>query len=226
MTFIEAHGGEVFAESEGLNQGAKFGFWVPPSRGHMIDIYEIFGIAAPIVSLVAFIPYFRSILKGKTRPSSPSWWTWTILAFVIVLSSWAGGAPWQVLLLPAWLCISHLAVSILSIKFGDNKLDLRNKICVGSAIFAILLWILTGNPLLALGLSILSDLFASIPNFRHVYLNPEQEDRIAWTIGWLSAVLEVLAIKNWTFAESGWALYFILNLTIILFFLYRKKLKI
>jgi hypothetical protein len=190
-----------------------------------MNYYEIFGITAPIVSVIAFVPYFKSILQNKTKPSSASWWTWTILTFVIVVSSWASGASWQVLLLPAWLCISQLAVSILSIKFGDNKWDSRNKICVGGAILGILFWALTGNPLLALGFSILSDLFASIPNFRHVFLNPEQENKIAWTIGWLSAVFEILAIKNWVFASSGWAIYFILNMTLILYFLYRKKRK-
>jgi len=188
-----------------------------------MNYHEIFGISAPIVSLIAFIPYLKSILEGRTKPSSASWWTWTILTFVIFISSLASGASWQVLLLPAWLCISQLVVSILSIKFGEKKWDLRNNVCVGGAILGILLWILTGNALLALGFSILADLFASMPNFRHIFLNPEQEDRIAWTIGWLSAVFEVLAIKNWGFASSGWAIYFILNMTVNLYFLYRKR---
>ncbi len=188
-----------------------------------MSYFEVFGILAPIASLVGFVPYLRSILKGKTKPSSASWWTWTILVFVTTISSWAGGAPWQVLLLPASLCVTQFVVCILSIKFGDKKWDLRNKICVGGAIFGILLWVFTGNPLLALGLSIVSDLFASIPNFRHVFHNPEQENKLAWTIGWLSAVFEILAIKNWTFAESSWAIYFILNMSVVLYLLYRRR---
>jgi hypothetical protein len=190
---------------------------------YMAHLYDIFGIAALVTSLIGFIPYFISILKGETKPSSASWWTWTVLAFVATISSFAGGAPWQVLLLPAWLCLSQLAVSILSIKYGDHKWDVRNKICIGVALFSIILWIITGNPLLALGLSIIADLFASIPNFRHVALNPEQEDKLAWTIGWLAAVFEILAIQNWTFASSGWAIYFILNMSTVLYFLHRKR---
>ena len=186
--------------------------------------YEIFGIIAPIVSFVSIVPYIKSILKGKTKPSSASWWTWTISTFIIVISSLSSGVSWQILLLPAWLCIYQLLVSILSIKFGDKKWDVKNKIYVGIAFFGILLWILTNNALLALGFSILSDLFASMPNFRHIFINPEQENKIAWIIGWLSAVFEILAVKNWTLASSGWAIYFILNMTAILFFLYRKKL--
>ena len=188
-----------------------------------MNYYEIFGIAAPIVSVIGFVPYFRSILQGKTKPSAASWWTWTVLAFVAVISSWVGGAPWPVLLLPAWLFVSQFAVAILSIKRGDNTWDLRNKLCVGGAIVGILLWIVTGNPLLALGLTIVSDLFASMPNFRHVFTNPEQEDKLAWTIGWFSAVFEVLAVKDWSFASSSWAIYFILNMTVVILLLYRKK---
>jgi hypothetical protein len=184
---------------------------------------NFFGIAATLLSLAAFLPYVTSILKKRTKPSGASWWTWTILTFIVVISSWAGGASLQILLLPAWLCISQLAVAILSIKFGDNKWDLSNKICFGGAIFSVLLWFLTDNPLFALGFSILSDLFASIPNFRHVFSNPEQENRIAWTIGWLSALLEILAIKNVTLVESSWAIYFILNMTGVLVLIYRRR---
>ena len=144
--------------------------------------------------------------------------------FIAVISSWAGGAPWQILLLPSWLCISQLVVSILSIKYGDNDWDLLNKLYIGGAIIGLLLWVLTGNPLLALGFSIVADLFASIPNFRHVFFNPEQEDRFAWTLGWLAAFFEILAIKNWTFASSAWPIYFILNMTVVLFFLYKRNI--
>ena len=191
----------------------------------MITLHDLFGIIAFIISAIAFIPYFISIFKGKTEPSTASWWTWTILALVATASSFAAGADWQVLILPAWLCLSQLAVAIVSIKYGDNHWDLRNKLCVAGAFVSIVLWIVTGNPLIALGLTILADLFASIPNFRHVAKNPELEDRFAWSLGWLSALLEIFAIKNWNFASSGWAIYFILNMSVVLFFLYRRKKK-
>ena len=56
---------------------------------------EIFGILAPAISFIAFVPYFKSILQGKTKPSAASWWTWAILAFVSVGSSWAGARRGQ-----------------------------------------------------------------------------------------------------------------------------------
>jgi hypothetical protein len=89
-------------------------------------MHNLCGIAAPVISMVAFIPYLRSILRNKTKPSAASWWTWTLLTFVAVASSRASGAHWQVLLLPLWLCFSQLTVAILATKFGNNNWDFKN----------------------------------------------------------------------------------------------------
>lgn len=191
--------------------------------------FDFWGITAVITSLVAFIPYIFSILKGGTKPSAPSWLTWTFLTFIVVISSWAAGASWQVLLLPIWLCFSQFLVTVLAFKRGDNNWDKINIICVALAIVGIGLWWLTGNPLLALFITIMADLFASIPNFRHVFMNPQQENVLGWAIGWLSSVFEIFAIHEWSLAESGWAIYFLLNMSITLFLITRpmifRKLK-
>lgn len=191
--------------------------------------YNFWGIVAVITSLVAFIPYIFSILKGKTKPSAPSWLTWTFLTFVVVISSRAAGASWQVLLLPIWLCFSQFLVTVLAIKWGDNNWDKININCIALAIIGVGLWWFTGNPLLALFSVIVADSFASIPNFRHVWINPEQENLTGWTLGWLSSVFELFTVHEWSLAESGWAVYFFLNMSITLFLVIRliifKKLK-
>lgn len=189
----------------------------------MVSSYSFFSVVASITSIVGTVPYLHSIIKGKTRPSAASWWSWAILAGIALFSSKAGGAPWQVLLLPAWLCLLQLTVALLSLRFGDNTWDRFNKISIIGAFASIILWILTGNPFIALGLTIVADLFASIPNFRHVAENPKQENRLGWSIGWLSGVFELFAIENWDFASSGWALYFFLNMSIVMYFLLRKS---
>ncbi len=188
----------------------------------MFYAYHLFfAIAAGVFSVIAFVPYIRAIIKGQTKPSGASWWTWSLLAGITIASSRSAGAPIQVLILPAWLCFSQLGVAFLSLRYGDNNWDLLNKLCVGGALFGIVLWFITGQPLIALLLSVIADFFASIPNIRHVWTHPEQEDRLGWTLGWLSGVFEVLAISTWSFAESGWATYFLLHQTAVLFLVWR-----
>lgn len=186
---------------------------------------HFFGIAASALSVLAFFPYIRSIIKGQTKPSAASWWTWFFITSVTVASSWSAGASWNVLALPLWLCFSQLLVAVLSIKYGDNNWDLWNKICVGGASFGVALWLITGQPLVALAVSIIADLFASIPNIRHVLKNPEQENRTGWILGWGSAVFEIFAVSQWTLAESSWAVYFFLNMTVVLIVLWRTSFR-
>jgi hypothetical protein len=188
-------------------------------------IYSEIGVVATMLSVVAFIPYIRAIFKNQTKPSGASWWTWSILTIVTVISSRVAGAPWQVLMLPLWLCLSQLTVAILSIKRGDNNWDLLNKFCITGALLGILLWLVTGQPLIALLISVIADFLASIPNFRHVYLNPEQENRLGWTLGFGSAILEIFAISNWSVAESGWAIYFLINMGIMFLLVWRPAFK-
>ena len=187
---------------------------------------NFFGIAAGAMSVLAFVPYVWAILKGETRPSGASWWTWTLLVFITITSSWAAGAPWQVLILPAWLCFSQFGVALLSLKYGDNNWDVINIACIGLALVGIALWVITGQPLIALGLSIIADFFASVPNFRHIWKNPKQENRTGWTLGWLSAVLEVAAITQWSLAESGWAVYFLFSMTTNFLLVWRTPVKL
>lgn len=182
-----------------------------------------FAVASSVASVVAFIPYVWAILKGQTKPSGASWWTWSFITLITTVSAWFAGASWPVLLLPFWLCFSQLFVAILSLKFGDNNWDFLNTACVIGAGIGVLLWLVTGQPLLALAVSIIADLLASIPNIRHTFLRPEDESKLGWTLGWLSAVFEIFAIGQWTLAESGWALYFLLNMTITFVLVWRKS---
>lgn len=184
-----------------------------------------FAISASVVSVVAFFPYIRAILAGQTRPSGASWWTWTVITMVSVASAWFAGASWQVLVLPAWLCVSQLAVAILSIRYGDNTWDFLNKSCVAAALLGVGLWIITGQPLVALAISIAADVSASIPNFRHAWKNPEQENWLGWFLGWLSAVLEMFTIQVWSLGEAGWAMYFLFNMSATLFLVSRPWLR-
>jgi hypothetical protein len=85
--------------------------------------------------------------------------------------------------------------------------------------------VITREPLLALGFTIIADLFASLPNFRHVAKNPEHEDKLAWGIGWLSAVLVLFAISEWNLASSSWAVYYFLNMSLIFYLLSRDIYK-
>jgi hypothetical protein len=178
-----------------------------------MNYISIFAFVAGLCSIAAFIPYIRSILLSKTKPSGPSWWTWTVITMVIVVSSWFAGVPWPILLLPTWLCFSQLLVAVLSIRRGDNQWDFLNMVCIGISLCGVFLWLITGQPVIALVISIVSDFFASSPNIRHVWSHPEQENFLGWGLGWLSSFLELFTISHFVFIEYAWAAYFFINMS-------------
>ena len=67
-----------------------------------MDFKVIFGILATIVAIIAFIPYFRDILRGKTQPHVYSWLVWCIIQSVGVMAMFKGGAGWGALGLGGW----------------------------------------------------------------------------------------------------------------------------
>ncbi len=44
-----------------------------------------FGVAAGVLSLVAFVPYVRSILAGQTKPERASWAKWTLAHWLLLV---------------------------------------------------------------------------------------------------------------------------------------------
>jgi len=65
--------------------------------------HNFFGIAAPVLSVVAFTPYVRAIFKKETKRLQRFLVDLGIFDLIALISSWSAGAPWQVLILPIWL---------------------------------------------------------------------------------------------------------------------------
>lgn len=46
---------------------------------------EFLGIIATILVFVAYVPYVRDILKGKTKPHVYSWFIWSVLGILVAI---------------------------------------------------------------------------------------------------------------------------------------------
>ena len=45
----------------------------------MLEYKTILGIIAVIIALAGYVPYFRDIFRGKTKPHAFSWLVWASL---------------------------------------------------------------------------------------------------------------------------------------------------
>jgi hypothetical protein len=87
--------------------------------------------------------------------------------------------------------------------------------CGGLSVLAVILWLITGTGLIAIVLSILADLLASIPTAIKSYRDPSSEHNTVYRNGAISAVITMLAIQHGTFAAFAFPFYIFLNCSVL-----------
>ncbi len=184
---------------------------------------EILGIVAGIIAFSAYVVYVVSILRGKTKPNRATWWIWTFMGLVVGLSYYFAGAR-NTIWVPFVEFIGPLSIALLSVKYGegglDNKTDL---VCLFGAIFSIILWIIFGNPVIALVTNLAVDSFALVPTIKKSYLRPEGEDFWAWFGTGIADTLNLFAVERLTFAILVYPIYMLVSDLIIIFILFLRK---
>jgi len=175
-----------------------------------MQLYQsAFVAVATALAILSYVPYTRSILKGKTKPSRATFGIWALISVVEVGSYAASGAR-STLLLPLVYAIGGIVVFCLSIKHGVGGAQRLDLFCLVGAILGVVCWVLTKNPQVALYLSMLASGFGFVPTIKKAYLHPETEDALAWSLSGVAAILNVLAISNWALYNYSYPLFMLL----------------
>lgn len=188
-----------------------------------MDNKIFFGIIAIVISVIGYIPYFKDILAGKTKPHIFSWFIWGIITgieFFGQVYGHAGAGAW-VTGITAFVCF---LIAFLS--FGKGKLDITRLDWLSfiGAIIAIFIWLITSEPLLSVLLGILIDALGFVPTFRKSFVRPFQETLITWFLNGLKFVFALFALEKFTLLSSIYPIYLILgNWTLVAMILIRRK---
>lgn len=156
------------------------------------------GIASGVVQASAIVPYVKDTLRGSVRPNAISWLLWTTLQVIVVLAQFAAGASWSIIL-PLVMTFNTGLITVLAlVGYGYKKYGLLDWICFFLAAYALALWYVTGNPVLALVLIIFANFLAALPTFVKTYREPESESLGSWSLVVLASLLSVAstAIRN------------------------------
>lgn len=164
------------------------------------------GKIAGFISILAFIPYFHSILKGQTKPNRITWWIWTLLGILLYFSYKEAGAK-ETLWVPLIYIIAPLITAILSIKYGVGGWTTFDLVCLLGALASTFLWIISGSPTVALILFLLIDLFGALPTIKKAYVVPEQESKLAWFLMCLANCVNLFAVQDFQFSILIYPLY-------------------
>jgi hypothetical protein len=184
---------------------------------------EIIGGTAVILTFIAYVPYYRDILKGIARPHIYSWSLWGLLTILIValqIEGGAGSATW-VTGAAGLLCIG---VVLLSLKNGKRDITTSDTIVAILSLLAIIFWLIAQQPIISITLVIIADLLAFIPTIRKSYYHPYTETLSLYVTNALRFGLALFAVEQYTYLSSSWIVAWIIgNVSLSALLIIRRK---
>ncbi len=164
---------------------------------------EVLSAVAVLLTFIAYIPYYRDILKGKTHPHVYGWTLWGLLTILIVALQIKGGAGMASLVTAAagLLCIG---VIVLSLKHGKRDITISDTITATLALIAIIFWLVIDKPVLSIILAVSADLLAFYPTVRKSWNKPYTETLSLYVTNTVRFAMALLAAKNYTVLAILW----------------------
>lgn len=175
---------------------------------------QVIGAIAVILTFLAYIPYYRDILKRKTRPHIYSWSLWGLLTILLValqIKGGAGPATW----VTAAAGILCLGVVFLSFRSGRRDITKSDTIVAILSLLAIGFWLIADQPTISITLVILADMLAFIPTVRKSYAHPYSETLSLYVTNALRFCLALFAVDHYTYLSSSWIVAWILGNTLL-----------
>lgn len=187
-------------------------------------IKQTLSFVAVALTFLAYIPYYRDILRGKTHPHVYSWSLWAFLTILIVALQIKGGAGAASLVTAAagLLCIG---VVVLGLKNGRRDITTSDTIVAILALIAIGFWLIANQPITSIILVVTADILAFIPTVRKSWHKPHSETLSLYITNTLRFTLALLAIKEYTILSSLWLIVWVIgNGLFSLMLITRRKL--
>jgi len=157
----------------------------------------VLGVIAVLIALAGYVPYFRDIFRGKTKPHAFSWLIWaslTGIAFFGQIFDKGGAGAW----VTGFTALVSFVIFILAIGRGEKNITSSDKWSLGGAVIALVLWFLTHNPLGSVILITLIDALGFYPTFRKSYYKPDEETMLTFFLSGLKFVIAIIALENYS----------------------------
>jgi hypothetical protein len=179
-----------------------------------MDWRQILGIIAGLITFLAIVPYVLDTVRGTTRPNLVTWFLWTLNGSILAYAQFTAGASWTLAVLVA-STLSTAVVTMLAIPFGQRRYGFVDAACLAMALAAMTGWWWTENPLTAIVLGVLAEIFAVSPTIAKTYRTPSSETPITYWATTFATILSLIASTRFDLANLLFPLYSISVNTII-----------
>jgi hypothetical protein len=180
-------------------------------------------VIAGIFDLLANVPYIKDSLKGKTKPNTASWSTWTLINGITIVAAINAGGASNTVILGITYFLATLIILLIALFRGTRRYTVLDGACQILAVAGVLLWQLSGNPNVALLFVIVSGEIAAIPTFRHAYAYPHEETLSSFAMASFIAILFVCLAPAINFASLAVPVDLVIGNGVIAAIIYHKR---
>lgn len=189
----------------------------------MIDYKQVLGAVAIAIGIAAYIPYFRDLFRGKTKPHVFSWILWGIITFTGFFASLSrgGGAGVWVELFTGSMCFF---IAIYALFKGERNITFTDWISFLGAGVALALWAITKEPLTAIVLVLVIDALGFVPTFRKSYAKPYEETLISYLLNGIKFIPALFALGSFNLTTALYPAYLVVaNFAFVTMLIVRRK---
>lgn len=153
---------------------------------------------AIVLTILAFFPYIRSILQGKTKPHVFSWVIWgctTLIVCLAQLTDKGGAGAWPI----GVSGVITLYVAVLAyINKSDSTITKTDLLFFILAMASLPIWYLTSHPLGAVAILTTADVLGFGPTFRKAYNRPFEEQLMFFAIMIIRNLISITALEHYS----------------------------
>lgn len=176
------------------------------------------------INFIGTVVYIKETIKGNIKPNRVSWLLWSIAPFIATFVAIRTGTGWVAL--PIFISGLTPFLGFLASFVNKKaywKLTTFDYLCGLFSLIALILWIITKNPFIAILFCLISDAFATIPTLKKTFQYPETEHGYTYIGGLISAMTGFTAIVTWNFVSCAFLIYLVLMDSTMVYLIYRKK---
>lgn len=179
------------------------------------------------VSVAGASTYIWNTLRGTTKPNRVSWSMWALAPLIGTAAALSAHAdPWATtrIFLAGFLPLLVFIASFVNPK-SYWKLTTFDLVCGICSVLALVVWLGIDAPRLAILIAALGDGLASLPTIRKAWQHPETETGLTFVASLVAVLLVLPSIPVWTIENSAFQVYLLLANALIVFSIYRRRLR-
>lgn len=154
---------------------------------------EIIGVLGGLLAIAGSIPYMLDVHKKRITPHRTTWGIFTLVDIIAIANQLAAGAANSVWLVVGF-AVANLTIFVLSLRHGAGGTERLDIIVLCGAIFGVIAWQISGNPIASIIANLAVITLAMAPTYKKGWTNPQSETPTVFLLGAIASLLAAISV--------------------------------